>query len=130
GFEHQADAERFQAELRDRLAQFALTLHPDKTRLIQFGRRVVEGRGRGRAWQAGDVRLLGLHPYLRSVTARQVSALSADPTRPQTEPGEGSQGGAPASDARSAPQPGTVAATGGDRLFCLSRCSDQLRRPS
>src|SRR5260370_16247972 len=34
GFEHQADAERFQAELRDRLARFALTLHPDKTRRI------------------------------------------------------------------------------------------------
>jgi len=44
GFEHQADAERFQAELRDRLAQFALTLHPDKTRLIQFGRRAAEER--------------------------------------------------------------------------------------
>src|SRR6476646_3046168 len=46
GFEHQADAERFQAELRDRLALFALTLHPDKTRLIQFGRRAVEERER------------------------------------------------------------------------------------
>src|ERR1700737_1889333 len=46
GFEHQADAERFQAELRDRLAQFALTLHPDKTRLIQFGRRAAEERER------------------------------------------------------------------------------------
>ena len=44
GFEHQADAERFQAELRDRLAQFALTLHPDKTRLIQFGRRAAAER--------------------------------------------------------------------------------------
>jgi len=45
GFEHQADAERFQAELRDRLARFALTLHPDKTRLIQFGRRAAAERG-------------------------------------------------------------------------------------
>jgi group II intron reverse transcriptase/maturase len=44
GFEHQADAERFQAELRDRLARFALTLHPDKTRLIQFGRRAAAER--------------------------------------------------------------------------------------
>jgi RNA-directed DNA polymerase len=46
GFEHQADAERFQADLRDRLAQFALTLHPDKTRLLQFGRRAAEERER------------------------------------------------------------------------------------
>src|ERR1700704_12450 len=47
GFEHQADAERFQADLRDRLAQFALTLHPDKTRLLQFRRRAGEERGGG-----------------------------------------------------------------------------------
>jgi hypothetical protein len=37
------------------LAQFALTLHPDKTRLIQFGRRAAEERARAGAWQAGDI---------------------------------------------------------------------------
>lgn len=44
GFEHQADAERFLAALRDRLAGFALTLHPEKTRLIEFGRHVARKR--------------------------------------------------------------------------------------
>ncbi len=38
GFEHQAEAERFMAEMRERLAAFALTLHGEKTRLIRFGR--------------------------------------------------------------------------------------------
>ena len=38
GFEHQADAQRFLADLRDRFAKFGLELHPDKTRLIEFGR--------------------------------------------------------------------------------------------
>jgi len=38
GFEHRADAERFLAELRERFAEFGLDLHPDKTRLIEFGR--------------------------------------------------------------------------------------------
>jgi group II intron reverse transcriptase/maturase len=38
GFAHKADAERFWADMRERLRQFALTLHPDKTRLIEFGR--------------------------------------------------------------------------------------------
>jgi len=38
GFEHQADTMRFLADMRDRLARFALTLHPEKTRLIRFGR--------------------------------------------------------------------------------------------
>lgn len=38
GFTHQADGERFLVDLRGRLAKFGLELHPDKTRLIEFGR--------------------------------------------------------------------------------------------
>ena len=48
GFEHEAEAKRFLAELRQRMAEFALTLHPDKTRLIEFGRFAAANRkGRG-----------------------------------------------------------------------------------
>jgi len=36
--EREADARRFLEAMRERLATFALTLHPDKTRLIAFGR--------------------------------------------------------------------------------------------
>ena len=38
GFEHREEAERFLTELRERFARFGLALHPDKTRLIEFGR--------------------------------------------------------------------------------------------
>jgi group II intron reverse transcriptase/maturase len=38
GFEHQGDAKQFLHDLRERFAKFALELHPDKTRLIKFGR--------------------------------------------------------------------------------------------
>ena len=38
GFEHRHEAERFLQQLRERFAQFGLELHPDKTRLIEFGR--------------------------------------------------------------------------------------------
>jgi RNA-directed DNA polymerase len=38
GFEHREDAERFLSGFRKRLANFALELHPEKTRLIEFGR--------------------------------------------------------------------------------------------
>ncbi|MGH6691508.1 MAG: hypothetical protein ACREF4_12625, partial [Gammaproteobacteria bacterium] len=38
GFEHRHEAEQFLSELRERFAQFGLELHPDKTRLIEFGR--------------------------------------------------------------------------------------------
>jgi RNA-directed DNA polymerase len=48
GFEHREEAEQFLAELRERFAQFGLTLHPDKTRLIEFGRfAAANRRGRG-----------------------------------------------------------------------------------
>jgi hypothetical protein len=38
GFQREADARRFLDDLRERLAAFALELHPEKTRLIPFGR--------------------------------------------------------------------------------------------
>jgi RNA-directed DNA polymerase len=47
GFEHEQDARRFLDELRERLARFGLELHPDKTRLIEFGR-FAAGRRRAR----------------------------------------------------------------------------------
>ena len=46
GFERRSDAERFLADLRERLAEFALTLHPEKTRLIEFGRYAAANRSR------------------------------------------------------------------------------------
>ncbi len=51
GFEHEDDARQFLADLRERFAKFALELHPDKTRLIEFGRnaartRAVRGLGK------------------------------------------------------------------------------------
>lgn len=46
GFEHEGDARRFLTELRERFARFGLELHPDKTRLIEFGRYAAENRAR------------------------------------------------------------------------------------
>jgi RNA-directed DNA polymerase len=46
GFQHRDDAERFLADLRERFAQFGLELHPDKTRLIEFGRFAARDRAR------------------------------------------------------------------------------------
>ena len=51
GFQHQGDAKRFLNDLKDRLARFALSLHPEKTRLIEFGKFAAErrkGRGEGK----------------------------------------------------------------------------------
>src|SRR6202035_4287452 len=46
GFQHEHDARRFLDEMRERLRKFALTLHPEKTRLIEFGRFAAERRRR------------------------------------------------------------------------------------
>jgi group II intron reverse transcriptase/maturase len=46
GFEFESDARRFWDALRARLEEFALTLHPDKTRLIEFGRHAADRRAR------------------------------------------------------------------------------------
>lgn len=51
GFQRRADALKFLDDLKERLAKFALDLHPDKTRLIAFGKFVAEerqARGQGR----------------------------------------------------------------------------------
>jgi len=44
GFQHQKEAELFLQHLRERLRKFALELHPEKTRLIEFGRFAAERR--------------------------------------------------------------------------------------
>jgi RNA-directed DNA polymerase len=44
GFEHEDDAHRFLDAMRERLEAFSLSLHPDKTRLIVFGRRAAANR--------------------------------------------------------------------------------------
>ena len=44
GFERRADAHRFLDMMRKRFEEFALSLHPEKTRLIEFGRYAVHNR--------------------------------------------------------------------------------------
>jgi RNA-directed DNA polymerase len=46
GFRVKSDAERFRAELAERLGKFSLELHPEKTRLLEFGPYAAERRAR------------------------------------------------------------------------------------
>ena len=51
GFQHKRDAERFLNAVKERFGRFGLDIHPDKTRLIEFGRFAVKDRrqrGQGR----------------------------------------------------------------------------------
>jgi RNA-directed DNA polymerase len=46
GFQSKSDAERFWVELIGRMRKFRLELHPEKTRLLEFGRFAAENRER------------------------------------------------------------------------------------
>ena len=59
GFQHEADARRFWEAMRERLKRFALSLHPDKTRLIEFGRFAAANRERRRLGKPETFNFLG-----------------------------------------------------------------------
>jgi group II intron reverse transcriptase/maturase len=59
GFEHREEAEQFLNELRERFAQFGLELHPDKTRLLPFGRWPDREWRSGRGPKPGTFNFLG-----------------------------------------------------------------------
>jgi group II intron reverse transcriptase/maturase len=60
GFQHRVEAERFLTELRERFARFGLELHPEKTRLIEFGRFARKDRqDRGDGGAPGTFNFLG-----------------------------------------------------------------------
>ena len=63
GFQHRQDAERFQIDLKERLAKFALSLHPEKTRLLEFGRYAAGRRAERGQGKPETFDFLGLTHY-------------------------------------------------------------------
>jgi len=59
GFQRREDAERFLVDLHERFAKFGLELHPDKTRLLPFGRDAWRQRRAGRGPKPGTFDFLG-----------------------------------------------------------------------
>ena len=59
GFKYREEAERFLKELQERVAKFGLELHPEKTRLIEFGRYATERRGKRREGKPRPYNFLG-----------------------------------------------------------------------
>jgi RNA-directed DNA polymerase len=59
GFEYESDARRFWGALRVRLEEFALSLHPDKTRLIEFGRHAADRRAKAGHGKPETFKFLG-----------------------------------------------------------------------
>jgi len=59
GFEHESDARRFWDAMRERLQEFALSLHPDKTRLSEFGRQAAVRRAQREVGKPETFNFLG-----------------------------------------------------------------------
>ena len=59
GCQHENDAQRFLDAMRERLQRFALSLHPDKTRLIEFGRFAKKRRAQHRSDKPETFNFLG-----------------------------------------------------------------------
>src|SRR6185436_4146085 len=73
GFQHKADAEQFLVDLRSRMEQFALTLHAEKTRLLEFGRFAALSRAKRGLGKPETFNFLGFkHICGRSVNGRFV----------------------------------------------------------
>ena len=64
GFQVKSDAERFWAELTERFRKFALELHPEKTRLLEFGPVRGQEPEEARRRETGDIQLPRLPTYL------------------------------------------------------------------
>ena len=86
GFQNRTEAERFREILRERLLKFGLELHPDKTRLIEFGRfaefnRKQRGEGKPETFDflgfthiCGKTRKLKLFTVIRKTMSKRLSA--------------------------------------------------------
>ena len=127
GFEHRAEAERFLREFQERLAKFGLEMHPEKTRLIEFGRFAQVNRQRRGEGKAGDVHVSRVHSLLWDELEGPVRGLAA-------HGGEADEGEAPNDQAGATPEPARaggrcrrLAETGRGRLLPLSRRAGEQR---
>ncbi len=68
GFQHRKEAEQLLEQLRERLTKFGLKLHPEKTRLIEFGRFAKAESASSRRRETGDIQLSWVHALLRDST--------------------------------------------------------------
>ena len=123
GFEREADARRFQDAMRERLAAFALSLHPDKTRLLEFAASRAEPPA-ARLGKPNTFAFLGFI-FICVKAARVASWFTEEPWRPHEGDAEGREGRAAAPDASADLPPGAMAEAGRHGVLQLPRRADQ-----
>ncbi len=126
GFEHETDARRFWDAMRDRLQEFSLSLHPEKTRLIEFGRHAATKRAQRGLGKPEIFNFLGFTVICG--TSRRGKFQTEDPPRPHDGETQGDQRGNATTQAPADPRTRAVAEASRFRLLQLSRGADQLSR--
>ncbi len=126
GFQYREDADRFLEQLRERLRKFGLELHPDKTRLIEFGRYATERRKKRGEGKPETFNFLAFHPHLWDEQQDRVLCRNPKDNR-QTAGGqaEGHSAATAQADARGNSKHGRVAEVGGSGLFPIPCHSGQ-----
>ena len=127
GFEHREDAERFLADLRERFAEFGLELHPEKTRLIEFGRFAAERRERRGLRKPETFDVPGFHAYLRDQQERRVQAEAGHEQEEDARQAQIGQDRDAPTDASPDPRTGTLARQRPARALQLLRSARQQR---
>ena len=121
GFEHETDARRFWDAMRVRLQEFSLSLHPEKTRLIEFGRHAANKRKQRGLGKPETFNFLGM-TFTSAVKSRGGKFLLKRRTtsRPHAGEDQGGCGGTSAADASVYTQQGKMAEASHHRLLQLT----------
>jgi hypothetical protein len=124
GFEYRHEAAQFLADLKARLARFGLNLHPEKTRLIEFGKNAIADRRTRGLGKPETFDFLGFKHYCTTRRDGSGFVLGRKPMakRNQTSGDQGAAQGDPPRRDRWARQMACPSPAGLDGLLC---CADE-----
>ena len=125
GFQHEADARCFLDAMRERLQEFTLSLHPEKTRLIEFGRLAVENRKRRGLGKPETFTFLGFIFICNKTRRGKIPDQTEVPTGSHAGQAASHQTGTAAAYASANSRTGNVAETDRHRLLQLPRGADK-----
>jgi group II intron reverse transcriptase/maturase len=121
GFEHEAEAKRFLEDMRLRLAEFSLSLHPDKTKLIEFGRFAAERRGQRGQDKPETFTFLGFVLICGKASSGRFLVLRKNATRPHAGYAQAGQRGTAMANASANSRAGTLAAASCNGILRVPR---------
>ena len=109
-------------------AEFSLSLHPDKTCLIEFGRFAADQRARRGLGKPETFKFLGFTFICGRSRQGALRASAKDPWRPHAGEAQGNQEGNATADAPDNPRTGELAEAGRDRLLRVPCGADKQSR--